>query len=395
MHYSFLLQGAKLFLRRPSFVRAASTCSRPAISIPAPSLEDIGSPEPQLLQKMVHAVSARMDADPDFGLRYFVPPDQSTLLAYWPDLKDRLLERPGAFPPLNSIAARPSYEIRVVPGKGKSMFATEAIAPGALIARERPLLVAPALTPLKYSEERIHLSHMPENIRDKFLALHNCKMPSHPRGIMATNAFSAGNMPGQSHFGLYGATYNDISRANHSCRANARHRWNLDMFAGELRAQRAIAAGEEVTVRYSTDGARADRQEELRERYGFDCACEICSLPPAALARDDHTRKTLDDLWSLLLWGGSSCVQKLPSEVHLGCVSLLEGIRDETAEFWRVHAGELARAYCTLGQREDAVRWARKAMEKTMAVTGEDGGWAAVVEAPERTDVWRSQAVGK
>ncbi|KAI0050098.1 SET domain-containing protein [Auriscalpium vulgare] len=395
MLYRLLLQSAKRARQRPSLLRAAYSCSRPAISIPEPpGIEEI-SYIPPLYHEQDIALNKAKKVDPTFGLRYFVPPDQSTLLAYWPDLKDRLLARPGAFPPISSITACSSYEIHEVPGKGKSMFATEAIAPGALIARERPLLVAPALTPLKYSEERIHLSHMPENIRDKFLALHNCKMPSHPRGIMATNAFSAGNMPGQSHFGLYGATYNDISRANHSCRANARHRWNLDMFAGELRAQRAIAAGEEVTVRYSTDGARADRQEELRERYGFDCACEICSLPPAALARDDHSRKTLDDLWSLLLWGGSSCVQKLPSEVHLGCVSLLEGIRDETAEFWRVHAGELARAYCTLGQREDAVRWARKAMEKTMASTGDDGGWAAVVEAPERTDVWRSQAVGK
>lgn len=46
-----------------------------------------------------------------------------------------------------------------------------------------------------------------------------------------------------------------------------------------IHALRAIADGEEITISYLHDelAIRSVRQQRLREGYGFECACELCS----------------------------------------------------------------------------------------------------------------------
>ncbi|KAI0045236.1 SET domain-containing protein, partial [Auriscalpium vulgare] len=91
-------------------------------------------------------------------------------------------------------------------------------------------------------------------------------------GIINTNMMSIGAMPGQLMH--YGGVFNDMSRVNHSCSPNAVYRWDLELFAGELRALRAIAPGEEITITYlDTCLPYAARQQILREKYSFTCTC--------------------------------------------------------------------------------------------------------------------------
>jgi hypothetical protein len=75
------------------------------------------------------------------------------------------------------------------------------------------------------------------------------------------------------------------SLANHSCRPSAAHQsvWLAASRRPAVRfyAVRDMEEGDEVTIDYlASRGAPADqRQESLREQYGFDCACERCTAP--------------------------------------------------------------------------------------------------------------------
>ena len=44
---------------------------------------------------------------------------------------------------------------------------------------------------------------------------------------------------------------------------------------------RPVEAGEEITVSYTTYDTFDNRQSSLKGRFGFDCACDLCSLPLA------------------------------------------------------------------------------------------------------------------
>ncbi|KAI0050099.1 SET domain-containing protein [Auriscalpium vulgare] len=368
---------------------ASETSSSSPVVIPSPPTYP---PETALSMEQRLKAIQRVSYDRNFRLCFFIPPDESTVLAYWPDPQERLLARLAAVPP---PAVECRYEIRAVPGKGVGVFATEAIALGALIARERPLVIAPLLMTPESIEAIVR--NMPQHIRDACFALHNCKPPSLPHfhGIINTNGIHIGDMPGQSMYGGFGGLYKDISRVNHSCSSNASHRWDLDTLTGELRAQRPIAAGEEVSFSYlSTDMPYGARHAYLRDKYFFTCVCAVCRLPPAARAQDDSARKQLATVSGMVQKGVyfDACAADLPRQLEIA--ALLEAATEEHPYVWCVVAGRLARTYCALGEREHAVRWASKAMAMTMVETGADGGWAAVVAAPEKTDVWLSQAIG-
>lgn len=57
-------------------------------------------------------------------------------------------------------------------------------------------------------------------------------------------------------------------------------------------------------------------------------------------------------------------------------------------DIWTVHYPRLCKAYCALGDREGAKKWAEKSAIMATAYTGADGGWNKVAAAPERTAFW-------
>ena len=72
---------------------------------------------------------------------------------------------------------------------------------------------------------------------------------------------------------------NHISRFNHSCTPNVTHHWSPPH--ERVVAVRDIAAGEElcthhVNLLYPT----AVRRDRLRQLYGCDCQCDVCTAPP-------------------------------------------------------------------------------------------------------------------
>ena len=92
------------------------------------------------------------------------------------------------------------------------------------------------------------------------------------QGVFATNTYALGQ--GATHGGLFLT----LSRLNHSCRPNCVHHWRPDLHMMVVHAVRDIKVGEELCTCYGPGDCRLtnERQEYIKERYNFDCLCDMC-----------------------------------------------------------------------------------------------------------------------
>jgi hypothetical protein len=65
---------------------------------------------------------------------------------------------------------------------------------------------------------------------------------------------------------------------NHSCRPNVNHHWSTELQMTLLFASRDMHVGEELLTTYgpSVWSDTRGRREYFRERFMFDCHCDIC-----------------------------------------------------------------------------------------------------------------------
>ena len=116
-----------------------------------------------------------------------------------------------------------------------------------------------------------------------FLSLHNNNPGSEPfSNVIRSNGYPLG--PNSD----VGGVFPLIARINHGCRPNSQRAWNDNLQVELVHAVRDIGKGEELTLSYSVGGPSTARQRQLREYFGFDGACELCSLPPAELKASDE-----------------------------------------------------------------------------------------------------------
>ncbi|KAI0306262.1 hypothetical protein B0F90DRAFT_728351 [Multifurca ochricompacta] len=326
------------------------------------------------------------------------PNEITTTCITIPETREKLLSK-GPYPPINSSEG---CRIRVVdvPGKGKGCVSTSVIPRGALIIRERPLVIAPTVMAFPGNFDRTVARAMPPGARAALLSLNNC-YEDKVIGVLRTNNWGIGALPG--HDAPYGGTGAIISRINHSCAPNALFRWNEDMFAAEVRALRPIARGEEVTMCYVPElEGYASRQARLRDAYGFTCTCELCMRAPPVRALSDHRRSQLegltahyDELPDGRVWAWARDVGA-PDDALLGALEeqavMMERELYVRPEGWLTVARPLVKIYCALGNTVAARRWAVCAASYTRAATGTDGGWEAVARVPEQTIWWGARA---
>ncbi|XP_023321787.1 uncharacterized protein LOC111696421 isoform X2 [Eurytemora carolleeae] len=172
------------------------------------------------------------------------------------------------------------FEIINIPGKGTGMIARRRIFPGKIILAEEPLLVVTdeIFASTEDTEEYIYntLNKLGAAKTQLFLELSDCRTPEDPSyvGIFYTN-----DMNYEGDAGLFPR----MSRANHSCKANAEFISRRDLGVQRLVANYPIEQGEEITINYmpiSEEGSelRDSRRAYLREWYGFQCACSECTL---------------------------------------------------------------------------------------------------------------------
>ena len=221
------------------------------------------------------------------------------------------------------------WTLETIPGKGKGLIARKEITPGTLILSDAPLLKTDVITSMETVEKDLAraLKALPKDHQRAFLSLHNNYPGKNPlSNIIRSNGYPLG--PASE----VGGVFPNLSRINHSCKPNAKHSYNPVLEKYVVHTIRPVAAGQEITVSYLAGGDSQQRQERLREAFGFTCTCEICSLPPAERRASDNRLIRAESLNDTI--GNAESVRYSPAKILKNCKKLLdiynaEGIKDD------------------------------------------------------------------
>jgi hypothetical protein len=217
-----------------------------------------------------------------------------------------------------------AYTLQPIPGKGKGLIATRAISQGELILSEPPLFTTASLSDPATFEKDLGaiVKALPKEGQRAFLSLHNNNPGADPfSNIVRSNGYPLG--PNSE----VGAIFPLVARLNHACRPNAQHAWNAARGLEVVHAVRDIKQGEELTLSYSEGGPSEQRRSSLKEYFGFDCACEACSLGPAELQASDARLKRAQKLDEAI--GDPRRVRHLPERALADCKALMEIYQQE------------------------------------------------------------------
>ena len=261
------------------------------------------------------------------------------------------------------------YEIQSIRGKGKGLVALKDIERGKRILCEPALLTTEYISSVSQLESTISskLKCLSEAQEQEFLSLYNNFPGKQPcSGIVKTNALPLGaGSP-------VGGIFPTISRINHSCRPNTQHTWNRSAEREIIHAIRDIKKGEEITISYSLGGPSQSRRQHLKENFGFDCTCDLCSLTGEALKISDHRQELMRFFDDAI--GNSDSVMESPGSTLAYCRELLSLYEMEAIADPRV-----ARVYydafqicITHGDQARASVFAQKAYKTRLYLEGED-----------------------
>jgi SET domain len=263
------------------------------------------------------------------------------------------------------------FEIQSVAGKGKGLVARFNIAKGTRILNEKPLFTTPKLSPISLMESRIasKIKALSKIEQRQFLSLHNNFPGKHPfSGIVNTNALPLG--PDS----VIGGIFPTICRINHCCLPNAQHNWNDDTGCETIHALCYIKPGEEITISYDKGGPSGSRRAHLKDDFGFDCNCSLCSLPTPELQISDARRRKIQLLDETI--GDPGRVMDKPNECIADCHSSLLLLEEEYKG--SAYAG-IARLYydafqisITHGDQARASAFAAKGYKSRVICEGED-----------------------
>lgn len=228
----------------------------------------------------------------------------------------------GGEGPKPSVASS-CYEVRPIPGKGLGLVATRAIHPGTLIIDEAPLLLLDP--PCKRNDilkllgcrlfSSINMRTTPDQIRAQIHQMileklvqkldqqqlqllfslsdktveHGAKAKS-LWGIWQTNSIPLGSY-------RVSGIFPTVVRLNHSCHPNAHHIWDAESGREQVWVVEGVRPGQEITISYvRTFCSKSFRQSLLKEKFGFLCTCQACSLTGSASELDDKFRLEIDRL---------------------------------------------------------------------------------------------------
>ncbi|KAI0903494.1 hypothetical protein F4823DRAFT_618288 [Ustulina deusta] len=214
------------------------------------------------------------------------------------------------------------YEVMAIPGRGKGLVAKVDIPKGTRIICENPLFTLRSSAPPSLHRlvaEKLKL--LPKDKQREFLSLHN-NFPGQYAfaGIMRTNALPCG--PGSP----VGGIYPTVCLINHSCIPNAHNNWNEEAQHETIHATKDILAGEEILISYA-DGSSQARQRKLRESFGFQCSCELCSQPLQAIQASDKRRADIEQLDETI--GNPVAMASSPQKSLAACHDLLHVLDQE------------------------------------------------------------------
>ena len=90
----------------------------------------------------------------------------------------------------------------------------------------------------------------------------------------------------------------NISRINHSCLPSCGHGMDFPRLRMEIFAMKDIKKGEEITIEYLPNliGMTSnERISKIKDTFGFDCQCCLCTSPLEERAKSDDRRRFITD----------------------------------------------------------------------------------------------------
>lgn len=210
-----------------------------------------------------------------------------------------------------------------IPGRGKGLVAKVDIPKGTRIICEKPLFTAiNTSSPLMHRSVAEKLKLLPKDKQREFLSLHN-NFPGQYAfaGVVKTNALPCG--PGAS----VGGVYATICLINHSCIPNTHNNWNEAAQHETIHATRDILVGEEILISYEGELLSQPRRQKLRDSFGFQCSCELCSQPADAIQASDKRRTDIQRLDDTI--GNPLGMMSSPQNSLAVCYELLQTLDKE------------------------------------------------------------------
>ena len=197
------------------------------------------------------------------------------------------------------------FAVHMAPGAGQGVFATQSFEPGDTLLEDPPLFNWPC--GVRMSRQNVAASinelmrEMTPSARAQMSSLVHASA-KHMLGCSASESvFQANCLP--SHVDGGSSLYADACKINHSCAPSLEQSYD-----GKTRAQRLnvtrpnLECGDELTISYINEpGTRDERRARLHLRFGFDCACSLCSLQGTALEQSDARQARMRELRALLM----------------------------------------------------------------------------------------------
>ena len=197
----------------------------------------------------------------------------------------------------------PSYYVGGVQDKGKGLVATQALTRGTIFLEEQPLFTQDA--GCTNSSVLAALAGCTRDEQREYFALANAFKGGDTPGtvlpalaIFHTNSYPCDDAPQAAPAKRRRGVFLAAARANHSCTPNAARVWDAAKQAMVFRTLRAVRAGEELCINYvDVLGSREERNANLWDHFGFECACETCAMQGEELAKSDGRRATIRRLY--------------------------------------------------------------------------------------------------
>ncbi|KAF2183156.1 hypothetical protein K469DRAFT_668715 [Zopfia rhizophila CBS 207.26] len=243
------------------------------------------------------------------------------------------------------------YAIKPIHEKGQGWVATSKISKGTCILAETPVFKVPRFAPPQNNFMLPSITSMSIIIKElknlekdqqrAFFAQHNAHGSRHSPflGIAKTNVLPLGPKAPE------GGLFLEASRINHACNPNSQNTWNDNLDKLTIHSIKDIEESEEITISY-LDGSESYkvRQQSLKTSFGFDCTCELCSLPPTLRRESDRRLDEITRLDELI--GDGVRIILTPLACVRDAYTLLQLLKEE-----RIDDARIARLYSCLQNR--------------------------------------------
>ncbi|KAK3386186.1 hypothetical protein B0H63DRAFT_434062 [Podospora didyma] len=266
------------------------------------------------------------------------------------------------------------FEVRDIPGKGKGAVASRRIEKGRVILVDHAAFLATDEYPADMLREEVQelLRQGIEQLRDpeKVYGLARKGSPreddelfSAEEDLLFTNSFAV-TVGEESYMALFADLAVRWVVPELTCTNSAFIHFSETTLSITVWSARDIEPGEEITITYSEAGiTHAERQETLRDVWGFNCSCSLCTADNATRTLSDTRRLAIRSLRDEVL----ALAQKGEFETAISRAEVLFATIE--AENLTAHmAGSLyeipARLYYHVGELEKALEYATKALRE-------------------------------